>query len=330
MPPKHDLALEGLHPLIFFRLLHALRHRRRGLDRVFNLPHGLQNFDANAERVLFPVDLVLEEAQALRPIWYPAVEDLLELSAFGADVELVHQVHALACPQEGRTVARGLALDGRVGVAEELEFELKPVGTRHVELRREPTGVEASLGRRRRSDAFGNIPDDPVDSPRGDVLDLGDGIVELPGLLVQVIEATLRILPKLAHHAIDPGVDLRRVLLGRLPDLLHELLDSLQLQPDLVLRPFTALVLQVVHLLLIIDDALARDGELLLPSCYTRRRLLAQHIKGSVRLIFPGDELVGHLLAPLVHVRLQLRELLLDLLRERHQLVGKDSLQVRV
>mmetsp|Transcript_116427 Transcript_116427/g.361777 ORF Transcript_116427/g.361777 Transcript_116427/m.361777 type:complete len:390 (-) Transcript_116427:1025-2194(-) len=132
VPARHDQPFQRLHRQLG---LVRVRGQRGRLDGVLDVPDRLEDLDADAEGVVLPVDLVLEEAEALGAVRHAAVEDLLQRRHLLAQVELVDQAHALAGPEEDGAVPRGLVLHGRVRGPEELQLQLQAVGAGHVELR---------------------------------------------------------------------------------------------------------------------------------------------------------------------------------------------------
>mmetsp|Transcript_19520 Transcript_19520/g.58816 ORF Transcript_19520/g.58816 Transcript_19520/m.58816 type:complete len:370 (+) Transcript_19520:483-1592(+) len=180
--------------------------RRRWFDWMLDLADRLQDLNTNAEGVVLAVDLVLHEAQPLCAVGHAAVEDLLKCRRLLPDKELVDHARPLARPQEHRAVARSLAVHRRIRGSVELELQLQAVRTSHVELGREPAGMQRGLGpRRRRPQKPRDVLDDPVDAARRQVLHLGDGVPELGGLLLHAIEPRLCVLPQLRdlrHRAL--------------------------------------------------------------------------------------------------------------------------------
>mmetsp|Transcript_122422 Transcript_122422/g.346093 ORF Transcript_122422/g.346093 Transcript_122422/m.346093 type:complete len:447 (+) Transcript_122422:679-2019(+) len=164
------------------------------LDHMFHVAIALEDFNADAKRVVGHVDLVLDETQPLRAIGHPSVEDLLQRLVFAANKESEGDVHTLASPEKHSGVAHFFAGRRRVRGPKELQLQLEAMKARHVELRREPTPVLKPLICRIRAELARRAPHDPVDTPRIEILDLSHSIPNLLDLYRNVSEARFRVL----------------------------------------------------------------------------------------------------------------------------------------
>mmetsp|Transcript_124221 Transcript_124221/g.337366 ORF Transcript_124221/g.337366 Transcript_124221/m.337366 type:complete len:375 (+) Transcript_124221:448-1572(+) len=205
--PEPDGAVQ--RPLVHMLLLavgRLLRRRRLWVrDYVVHLLHDLQDLHADLQRVGLPVDLILHEAEALGAVGDAPVEGLLELDGLAGHAELVGDVEPLGRPEEDGAVPLALAGHGRVPLAEQLQLQLQPGDARAAESRREIAAVQLRTAGPGWSQLLRGLLDNPIYSPRGDVLHLRHRVRHPRDLVLEVEQALVHC----CIHAAHAGLHLR-------------------------------------------------------------------------------------------------------------------------